>query len=59
MIVACDYVMGEFYQTTCGRLKEISSDLAKELEDHFKIDLAEYGVEIFKATPLLYIQGEK
>jgi len=28
VIVACDYLMGEMYKTTCGCLKEVSSVLA-------------------------------
>ena len=58
VVVACDYVMGEYYQTTCGRLKEVSSDLALELTNHFKIDLAEFGVGVLNSKPLL-IEGEK
>ncbi|MDF1879047.1 hypothetical protein JHD46_05260 [Sulfurimonas sp. SAG-AH-194-C20] len=58
VLVACDYVLGEMYRATCGRLKEVSSDLAQELENYFSIKLIEYGVETKESTSLIYIPGE-
>jgi len=58
VVVACNYVLGEMYPTTCGRLKEVSSDLAQELENYFSIQLIEYGVETKESTSLIYIPGE-
>ena len=58
VVVACDYVMGEIQKTTCRRLKELSSDLAQEIENYFSITLTEYGVKTIESTSLVYIPGE-
>jgi len=58
VIVACDYVMGELYQTRCGRLKKVNSDLGQTLESYFQIKLSEYGVETRESASLIYTPGE-
>lgn len=57
-LMASDYIAGEHYPTTCGRLSEVNSDLAEELVEYFGIDLQEYGVQKSSITPLMYKEGE-
>lgn len=54
VLVACDYVLGEMYPTTCGRLKEVSSNLAGELENYFSIKLTKYGVVTKESTSISF-----
>lgn len=48
VLMASDYLLGEFDSTTSGRLLEAGEDLADELEKLFEIKVEEYGVERFE-----------
>lgn len=53
-VVACENVAGEPDFSTYGRLTEVSNILAMEIEGHFNIILAEYGVKINNSSPIIY-----
>ena len=53
-VVACENVAGEPDFSTYGRLTEVSNILAMEIEDHFDIILAEYGVKINNSSPIIF-----
>lgn len=46
-LIAYDYLLGDVFLTTGGRLKKTNSDLANEIENHFEIVLSDFGVEVF------------
>ena len=53
-VVACENVAGEPDFSTYGHLTEVNNILAMEIEGHFNIILAEYGVKINNSSPIIY-----
>jgi len=53
-VLACKYVNGEPDYSSYGRLTEVNNILAMEIEGHFNIILAEYGVKINNSSPIIY-----
>jgi len=54
VLMASDYLLGEFDPATSGRLLEAGEDLADELEKLFEIKVEEYGVERLDEEPISY-----
>ena len=55
VLMASDYILGEYYPTTCGCLSEVNSFLAEELRNYFNITLREYGVKTLVLEDIVYI----
>ena len=58
LLMASDYILGEFYPNSAGRLLEASDDLAEELEKLFEIKIEEYEVKRTFIEPIIYREGE-
>lgn len=50
VLYASDYLLGDVFYSTKGRLTTVNAALGAEIEEYFQIELLEYGVSVFNET---------